>query len=167
MRHGAHCRTRSFPTKCKNCNATVLYWECSHGVKIIVEYPVYGKTLKHICKTIKKSKSRSVISHAAHAEKLSNVITFQCPVCGKILENEKSLLNHIKKLKSHDDAHAKFFDEDLDLINFDTNANQSYSTEKLSNNEKSEIGDLTNIGKYNFKIKSKQKDKFTSLLSKK
>lgn len=120
--HGSHCRKRSFPTKCPKCKASVLFWECFHGVKVFFEYPIYGKPIKHLCTHIGRSKKRNqiVITRAEHAQKELNLVSYQCPVCNKIFSTENSLSIHINQLKKQDDSHAKFFNKNLELIDFDT-----------------------------------------------
>jgi hypothetical protein len=120
--HGPHCRLRSFPTKCPECKGPVLYWECSHGVKMFFEYPIYGKPLRHLCqKKISKKKKTVAITHEEHQMKLLNTSSYQCPVCNRIFDKETGLAYHLKNLRKNDVAHAEFFGIALDLINYEFN----------------------------------------------
>jgi uncharacterized C2H2 Zn-finger protein len=118
--HGPHCRIRSFPTKCPECKSPVLFWECSHGTRIFFDYPIYGKPMRHICQKKRERKSFVLITRAEQNQKQLQESTYQCPVCGKLFENEKSLLYHINQKKKQDDNHAEFFGFQLDLIDFDS-----------------------------------------------
>lgn len=150
--HGPHCRLRSFPTKCPRCHSTVIFWQCTHGCKLFFEYPIYGRTLKHICKSNpKRPYNQSSISHGNYVVKFVERSTYRCPVCQKILESEDALLDHIRRLKRSDDSHAHFFGEILDLINFDTQVG-----EILEETDKSDISndifditkDISNLDQY-------------------
>jgi hypothetical protein len=123
--HGPHCRIRSFPTCCPDCKKPVLYWECSHGARVFFDYPIYGKPIRHICQKVHKNKSRVLTTNAEQNQRLLQIETYQCPVCGKIFEQGDGLVRHINQKKKQDDDHADFFGVNLDLIDFDTNVNDT------------------------------------------
>ena len=124
-----HETKKCFPTKCRKCNAAVLYWESTAGAKVFLNLPIYGKPLPHICKKIQTKKRFIIETYQDHLKKRQEkAITYQCPVCNKIFKKELQLNQHIKKLKNYDDAHAQFFDQILDFIDF--NEDNTDSSEK-------------------------------------
>ena len=120
-------KLRSFPTTCKFCGSSILYWESTAGQKVFFNLPIYGKPISHRCKKRHQKKSNVLESNKDHLEKKIEKITFQCPVCRKILNSEAALNSHIKKLSKQDDIHSDFFDNAMDLIVWDD------SLEKNSN----------------------------------
>jgi hypothetical protein len=120
--HGPHCRLRSFPIKCKKCGELAMFWECTHGCRVLFQYPIYGRPIRHICSNsiVKKSKKNYVlVPHGEHKLQQIERTTYRCPVCKKIFDTDSALNSHIQRLKKSDDNHAEFFGEILDLINFD------------------------------------------------
>lgn len=125
MRH-RHKSKRSFPTKCRHCGKPVLYWECHCGAKAFFNLPIYGKPQRHICdeylkkQSPKKSKWKQVIEEEdKELADIGKLDIFECPVCGKTFKAENALNTHIKTKKEIDEAHHIFFDEMLDLIDFE------------------------------------------------
>ncbi|GAB4327608.1 MAG: hypothetical protein Kow0069_34560 [Promethearchaeota archaeon] len=101
-RHGAHCTSRAFVTRCRRCQQEVFYWECVHGCKVLFEHPTYGKLVKHRCRP-KGGKKRPVPNErvaletqakknwADHHKKIH-----RCPSCGKVFKDGRSLAQHLK-----------------------------------------------------------------------
>jgi len=119
-------KLRSFPTTCKFCGSSILYWESTEGHKVFFNLPIYGKPITHRCKkrhqkkTNRHQKKTNVLeSNKDHLDKKLGKVTFQCPVCAKILNSEAALNSHIKKLRKLDDYHSDFFDHAMDLIVWD------------------------------------------------
>jgi len=112
-------KLRSFPTTCKFCGSSILYWESTEGHKVFFNLPIYGKPITHRCKKRHQKKTNVLESNKDHLEKKFEKITFQCPVCQKILNSELALNSHIKKLRNQDDRHSDFFDNAMDLIVWD------------------------------------------------
>ena len=118
--HGKHCQLRAFRTVCPNpdCKKEVFYWECIHGCKVFFEYPIYGKLIRHKCKTIPaggklKKKYRIEVKVPTFIEKEF----FGCPICGKIFKTKEQLNNHIIELKKTDKAHQNTLDEQINQKN--------------------------------------------------
>ena len=111
-----HTKLRSFPTKCKFCGSPILYWESTAGQKVFFNLPIYGKPISHRCKKRNQRKPDVLESNKDHLEKKFEKVTFQCPVCAKILNSELALNSHIKKLRKQDDRHSDFFDNAMDLL---------------------------------------------------
>lgn len=114
-----HQKLRSFPTTCKFCGSSILYWESTAGQKVFFNLPIYGKPITHRCKKRHQRKPNVLESNKDHLEKKFEKITYQCPVCRKILNTEVALNSHIKKLRKQDDRHSDFFDNAMDLIVWD------------------------------------------------
>jgi predicted RNA-binding Zn-ribbon protein involved in translation (DUF1610 family) len=154
--HGAHCRLRSFPTKCPRCGVAVLYWQCTHGCKIFFNYPAYGKPQRHICQPIiRKRRNPVIISLGEHRRQQTERTTFRCPVCQKLFEEQGGLERHIRQMKKTDDPHAYFFGEVLDLINFDRDEEEAMDqTKNLQESE--EVFEFPNereeVGQYRTKL---------------
>ncbi|MBA7695892.1 hypothetical protein ES703_104532 [subsurface metagenome] len=130
--HGKHCYLRSFQSKCPKCNASVLFWECTHGSKVFFEYPPYGKLVRHFCRYHKgafnvKKKFQIIV------KKPKGLLDYQspsCPVCGKLFKNISSLEDHLEILKKNDIYHKLFFDnkisfEDKFVENIHKNSDQT------------------------------------------
>ncbi len=117
---------RCFPTKCRDCGEKVLYWESVAGAKVFLQLPIYGKPHRHICNNLKKAKKSFVVeTHIDHLKKLQKKqITYQCPVCAKIFAKEPALNKHMKDLKDFDEAHAQFYFEILDFLQWEPNSSQ-------------------------------------------
>ncbi|MHA1372035.1 MAG: hypothetical protein ACTSWN_02820 [Promethearchaeota archaeon] len=128
--HGKWCRTRSFPFICKSCGARLLYWECSHGSKVVFEFDSRGRLKgKHKCKkTItnkNKAKKKQYFDYDSNFD-LSTISktfleklfekSYQCPVCMKKFKEEKQYYNHLKSKKEYDNKHAAFFEENYDVL---------------------------------------------------
>ena len=113
--HGKHCYLRSFQSKCPNCNANILYWECTHGSKVFFEYPPYGKLVRHYCRhhkgILNKKKKFQVI-----VKKPIGLLEKQspsCPICGKLFKNGNDLDNHLQNLKKNDQYHRLFLENKI------------------------------------------------------
>jgi len=110
--HGKHCYLRSFQSTCPKCNASVLYWECTHGSKVFFEYPPYGKLVRHYCRHRKVSlyikKKHPII--VKKPKGLLETQSLSCPICGKLFKNGNSLKNHIENLKKNDIYHMQFLE---------------------------------------------------------
>jgi len=135
--HGKHCYLRSFQSICPKCNASVLYWECTHGSKVFFEYPPYGKLVRHICRhhkvlfNIKKKYPVIVKKPKGLLEKCS----LSCPICGKLFKNGNDLHNHLENLKKNDIYHRLFFMNKISFIdnykdNSQTDINQITASTK-------------------------------------
>ena len=111
-----HQKLRSFPTTCKFCGASILFWESTAGQKVFFNLPIYGKPISHRCKKRHQKKPNVLESNKDHLEKKFEKITFQCPVCSKILNSEAALNSHINKLRKQEDHHSDFFDSAMDLL---------------------------------------------------
>jgi hypothetical protein len=141
--HGPHCRIRSFPTKCRKCNASVLYWECAHGVKTFLNYPIYGKPIRHRCNHNSSSKSKvikgfdEILLNSLHKNR------YQCPVCAKIFETQTDLNHHISVQKKQDDAHALYFGSILNKLEFD-NVSERQEKFEITNLEQNPLNSSRN-----------------------
>ncbi|UCC21034.1 MAG: hypothetical protein JSV62_07075 [Promethearchaeota archaeon] len=113
--HGKHCYLRSFPSVCPKCNATVLYWECTHGSKVFFEYPPYGKLIRHYCRhrtgSLYKKNIFPVI--VKKPKGLLETKSLSCPICGKLFKSQKDLQNHLDNLKKNDIYHRLFFENKM------------------------------------------------------
>ena len=120
MRTSRFQTLRCFPTKCRNCEAAVLYWESTSGAKAFFNLPAYGRLQRHHCPNRSSKKTHQVIAtfEDHQRKKYQKSISFQCPVCGKIFEKEPSLVTHLKKLAKQDDAHGDFMAQVSDLISW-------------------------------------------------
>jgi hypothetical protein len=127
-----HIRLRSFPTQCRFCHGAVLYWESTSGAKVFFDLPIYGRPFKHYCKSPKK-KHQSIQKFQDALLSHANRLTFQCPVCGKIVPDEESLNIHIKTLKKIDDIHDRFFNDALDLVSWEEVEDSEQTQSDLSN----------------------------------
>ncbi|UYP46362.1 hypothetical protein NEF87_002647 [Candidatus Lokiarchaeum ossiferum] len=114
-----HIKLRSFPTKCRKCGQSVLFWESTKGAKIFFDLPIYGRPFPHHCPAKQRKKFEVKETYQDHKLKSLEKITFTCPVCGRILDSESALELHIKKLVKQDDRHDNFFNQVLDLISWD------------------------------------------------
>lgn len=93
-----------------------MYWESTEGHKVFFNLPIYGKPITHRCKKRHQKKTNVLETNKEHLEKKFEKVTFQCPVCRKILNSEVALNSHIKKLRKQDDRHSDFFDSAMDLL---------------------------------------------------
>jgi hypothetical protein len=147
--HGSHCYLRSFKTKCPNCGADVLYWECTHGCKVFFEYPPYGKLIKHICKKRRhknvKKEYKNIVKTPKGLLENSNVY---CPACGKAFDNEASLHNHIQEKKKFDYYHKI-------LISSINNDEAKKTKLEETKDQQKEDQYKPKFGKINFKNKNK------------
>ena len=129
-----HETKKCFPTKCRKCNADVLYWESTAGAKVFLNLPIYGKPIHHICKKNQTKKRIVIETYQEHLKKRQErAITYQRPLCNKIFSKEWHVDQHLKKLKNYDDPHAQFFDQIMDYIDF----NEDETDSSLSSNQKS------------------------------
>ncbi|MHA1777645.1 MAG: hypothetical protein DRO88_07265 [Promethearchaeia archaeon] len=107
-----HIRLRSFPTKCRYCGKSILYWESTRGAKVFFNLPIYGKPIRHQCSARYSRKKAYQVKETVedHLKKKLEHISFQCPVCGKIYHSETALNSHFKQMRRYDDHHAEFYD---------------------------------------------------------
>ena len=148
--HGKHCYLRSFQSKCPKCNATVLYWECTHGSKVFFEYPPYGKLVRHYCRhhrgsfNVKKRFPVIVKKPIGLPDNQSP----SCPICGKLFKNSKNLEDHIENMKRNDKSHKFFLDNRLSF----EKGYKSYIQRDLGN---SKLNEYPKFGKINIKKEKK------------
>ncbi|MFX1501724.1 MAG: hypothetical protein ACFFDH_12230 [Promethearchaeota archaeon] len=141
--HGKHCYLRSFQSKCPKCNASVLYWECTHGSKVFFEYPPYGKLVRHYCRHhkgslhIKKTYPVIVQKPKGLLEKKS----LSCPICGKLFKNANSVKNHIENLRKNDIYHKLFFENKISFEDNYKEYNQKDS-DQIKEYKKSKFGKI-------------------------
>jgi len=133
MKHDHSCRLRSFPTTCKFCGAKLLYWECTHGCKLMFEFDRFGRLAgHHKCRgslpgvrSSRPLKPRPPalaeegfdISSVSKAfiEKLFKD-SFQCPVCKERFTSESSYYQHLRQKKAMDDKHEQFYRDNGPVI---------------------------------------------------
>jgi hypothetical protein len=133
VKHDSRCKLRSFPTTCKLCGAKLLYWECTHGCKVMFEFDKNGRILgAHKCRVmppgVKKSRSLKPrppalaeqgfdISSVSKAfiEKIFKE-SFKCPVCGETFATESSYYQHLRQKRAIDDRHEQFYRENGKVI---------------------------------------------------
>lgn len=65
-RHGVECRTRTFPTKCKNCGDDAFYFSCTCGLKVFFDELGWPE---HCCEF---SRSDQAWARSRPREKLAN-----------------------------------------------------------------------------------------------
>lgn len=143
--HGKHCHLRSFPTKCQKCGADVLYWECRHGSKLLFNYPIYGKLIRHGCRHSKRKNVKKI--YPVIVKKPLGLLEKEspnCVVCGKYFKNENDLNSHLKRLKKIDPFHMQFFDDNIMPENV-------LSKNKLKKNENIKISYRPKFGSINLK----------------
>ncbi|MHA1718929.1 MAG: hypothetical protein ACTSWX_15890 [Promethearchaeota archaeon] len=119
-------KLRSFPTKCKYCGGSILYWESTAGQKVFFNLPIYGRPIVHRCNKRQPKKSYILESNKDHLLKKIEKTTYQCPVCNKILNTESALNSHINKLRKQDDQHSDFFDSAMDLLVWDDSTQKNF-----------------------------------------
>ena len=153
-----HQKLRSFPTTCKFCGSSILYWESTAGQKVFFNLPIYGKPITHRCKKRHQKKSNVLESNKDHLEKKFEKITFQCPVCEKILNSEVALNSHIKKLRKQDDRHSDFFDNAIDLIVWDDSLNDNINELDMKQYKTKHSLDVMN-DRFILKIKESKENK--------
>jgi hypothetical protein len=127
--HGKHCYLRSYQSKCPKCNASVLYWECTHGSKVFFEYPPYGKLIRHYCRHHKASllnKEKYPIN-VKRPKGLLEKQSLSCPICGKLFNKAKSLEDHLKNLRKNDTYHKLFLEN---RISFEANNREGIQKDK-------------------------------------
>ncbi|UCD02270.1 MAG: hypothetical protein JSV23_04450 [Promethearchaeota archaeon] len=138
--HGKHCYLRSFQSKCPKCNASVLYWECTHGSKVFFEYPPYGKLVRHYCR-YSTGKSNIKKNYQIIVKKPKSLLENQspsCPICGKLFKNINNLEDHLENLKKRDIYHKLFIenrisfeDENKEYMQTDSERIRSYNKPKF------------------------------------
>ncbi len=125
-----HRAIRSFPTKCKDCGKPILYWECECGAKTFFSLPIYGRPIRHICEVkphIGKRRRPWTIAKEMPEQDWQDIgreELFRCPICNKVFKNESRLLSHISQMKKGDPAHKQYFEETIDLIDFEEDASE-------------------------------------------
>jgi len=148
--HGRHCYLRSFQSTCPKCNASVLYWECTHGSKVFFEYPPYGKLVRHYCRHHQGSFNAKK-SFAVIVKKPRGLLGNQspsCPICGKLFKNLNNLENHMESLKKNDMNHRIFFENKLSF-------EKSYKSHIQQNLDTSKLNEIPKFGKINVKKEKK------------
>ena len=137
--HGKHCHYRSFQASCPKCGGNVFYWECTHGCKVFFEYPIYGKLIRHMCKSVSTKNERNKYQVIVKNPKgLLVKASPSCPICGKLFKKENDLKNHLKQLKKGDHLHKNYFDS---IILFEDASRENIRT----------IGDKQKFGTINIK----------------
>lgn len=145
MRH-RHITKRSFKTTCRECGKPVLFWECDicHA-KAFFSLPIYGKPIRHICdkylipKQKKLPKWRTPIEEKEHHPlDIKEFTTFNCPVCEKVFRTESQFNDHIRQMKKFDEGHRIFFDNVLDMINFNVENDENGTIIGLDDNLRKE-----------------------------
>lgn len=140
MKHNSSCKLRSFPTTCKFCGAKLLYWECTHGCKVMFEFDKNGRLLgAHKCHAAPPGihKSRPLkprppalaeygfdISSVSKAfiEKIFKE-SYKCPVCGEEFATETGYYQHLKQKRAIDDRHDEYYQANNQIIDdLDTDA---------------------------------------------
>ncbi|MBN2154903.1 MAG: hypothetical protein JW776_02530 [Candidatus Lokiarchaeota archaeon] len=120
-----HRAIRSFPTKCRDCGKPILYWECECGAKTFFNLPIYGKPIRHLCeKPLLRGKRRRPWTITKEIpekdwQEIGREEIFRCPICNKIFKDETRFYSHITQMKKTDPDHKSYFDEILELIDFD------------------------------------------------
>lgn len=145
MRH-RHQSRRSFPTTCRYCSKKVLYWECHCGAKAFFNLPIYGKPQRHICDEYLKKQApkiskwkQPIKEEEKELTEIGKLTIYECPVCGKTFKSENALNTHIKTKKKIDESHQIFFDEILDMIDFEFDDDQNDINESDIAKEKIEM----------------------------
>lgn len=158
-----HQKLRSFPTTCKFCGSSILYWESTAGQKVFFNLPIYGKPITHRCKKRHQRKPNVLESNKDHLEKKLEKITFQCPVCSKILNSEIALNSHIKKLSKIEDHHSDFFENVMDLIVWDDSAKNNSNELDIKQYKTKHSLDVMN-GRFILKTKENKDEKYQKFL---
>ncbi|TFG18822.1 MAG: hypothetical protein EU530_07990 [Promethearchaeota archaeon] len=120
-----HRAIRSFPTKCRECGASVLFFECECGAKAFFTLPIYGKPIRHLCeKKVGVGKRRRPWTIAKEVpeiewKNIGKEKAFQCPCCDKVFKTELRFNSHITQMKKTDPEHRQFFETVWDLIDLD------------------------------------------------
>ncbi len=136
---------------CKGCGKQVLYWENNKGSKVFFEYPVIERFRQHTCKKFRKDlPGKSFIEREFE---IHNQTKFQCPLCGKIFDQEIYLTQHLKDRSRNDPIYRDFFQN---ILIFNVLGNES---EKSENNGKMEwkLGNRSQFGKVGLRNGKKSK----------
>jgi len=139
---------RCFSTKCNYCGRTVLYWENKKGSKVFFDYPIIEKCHQHICKIPRLNAPETSINERVYAN--HHLDKFQCPICGKIFDIEKDLMQHLKDRKRTNPIYQNFFNN---ILLFDVLGNDPDQNVKLKVEWK--FGNSAQFGKMNIRKKSK------------
>ncbi len=158
-----HQKKRSFPTTCKFCGSSILYWESTAGQKVFFNLPIYGKPITHRCKKRQQRKPNVLETNKDHLEKKLEKITFQCPVCNKILNSEAALNSHIRLLRKQDDRHSDFFDNAMELIVWDDSSKNNYNGLDIKQYKTKHSLDVMN-GRFILKTKENKDEKYQKFL---
>ncbi len=142
---------RCFPTKCRVCGKPVLYWENTRGSKVFFEYPVIEKFRQHFCKLPPK-----IIPEKSFAERQFEIhqqSIFQCPLCGKMFDEEAHLNQHLKDRSRNDPIYRVFFQK---ILIFNVLEDES---EQSENNGKKEwdLGNSSQFGQIRLRKDKKSK----------
>lgn len=130
MYHGRACRKRSFPFTCKQCGARVLFWECTHGCKVVFEFDTGGRLAgRHRCKATHGSTApkkprkwfdldNSFDMASVSKRFLENLFkeSYRCPACKATFKTETSYFQHVKQKAEMDEVHARFYESNEDVI---------------------------------------------------
>nr|MDO8108889.1 hypothetical protein [Candidatus Sigynarchaeota archaeon] len=133
MKHDRSCRLRSFPTTCKFCGQKLLYWECTHGCKVMFEFDKFGRLAGHhkchgaasgvrSSRPLKKrppALAESGFDISSVSKKfIENLFkeSFQCPVCKEKFASEASYYQHLHQKKAIDDNHSAFYRNNGQII---------------------------------------------------
>lgn len=117
----------------------MLYWECSHGCKIMLEFDRFGRLSgKHRCPGAKDEQQ-------AHARKRRKPFdydndfdlpsisktylekqfmeSYQCPACGLLFSDEAHFRQHLKQKREQDDEHHALYHGKVTIEKEDTSFN--------------------------------------------
>ncbi len=121
---------RCFPTKCRNCGKPVLYWENRKGSKVFFDYPILEKFRQHFCKIPPKIFPEKTLLEQEYER--HHLEKFQCPICGKIFNEEEGLTQHLKDRKRYDPVYKDFFNKILVFDVLDENSENKESKGKIA-----------------------------------
>ncbi len=129
----------------------MLYWENTRGSKVFFDYPVVEKFRQHFCKISPKTLPEKSI--AEREFDTHHQTKFQCPICGKIFDQETHLTQHLKDRSRNDPVYRDFFQN---ILIFNVLENES---EKSENNGKMEmkVGNISQFGNVGLRKDKKAK----------
>ncbi len=149
--HRKHCYLRVFQSKCPKCNATVLYWECTHGNKVFFEYSSYGNLMSYFCLydlvLFNKKKNFQIVVKKEPIELLEKQSP-NCPVCRKLFKNINSSEKHLENLRKNDIYHTLFFENKIPF-------EDSYKETIHKDFNQIKYYEQPEFGKFNVKIEKK------------
>ena len=123
-----HTKKKCYPTKCRYCKRSVLYYESEQGAKVFFNFPIRQGFQVHICDGFWKAKMEKTQSirrkprrgglwvKKSYREILNERQTiprmeYECPVCTKHYEDSEAFFTHIFKQMKQDDVHFEFFNQ--------------------------------------------------------